>query len=85
MVHKLAEFLDVDIVILIVKANDAQARCGPPELAPASGEHASLHGRLSWEEGDHVLENMVGEVADTVDADHRRRTLALPLRRHSVE
>jgi hypothetical protein len=55
------------------------------EVAPAPGEHASLHGRLRWEEGEHVAEDAVGESAYAVGDAHRRRTVLLLPRRHSVE
>jgi hypothetical protein len=84
MVHELPEFFDINIVI-IVKADDAQACGGPPEVAPAPGEHTSLHSRLRWEEGEHMVQETVGEGADAVEAAHRRRTLALLPRRHPVE
>jgi hypothetical protein len=71
--------------LLTVKADDAQACGGPPEVAPAPGEHASLHGLLRWEEGEHVVEDAVGEVADAVGGGHRRYTVLLLPRRHSVE
>jgi hypothetical protein len=80
MVHELPEVLEFGTV-LTVKPNNAQACGGPPEVAPAPGEHASLHGRLRWEEGEQVVEDAVGEVADVVGVAHRR---LLP-RRHSVE
>jgi hypothetical protein len=46
-----------------------------PKVAPAPGEHASLHGRLRWEEGEHVVEYAVGEGTDAVGGAHRRRTV----------
>jgi hypothetical protein len=47
-----------------VATDEAQARGGPPEVAPAPGEHARLHGFLRWEEGEDVLEHFVGEGAE---------------------
>ena len=82
MFHELPEVLEIGMLILV----NAQACGGPPEVAPPPGEHARLHGLLRWEEGEHVVEETVGEVPDTVGESHRRcRTLALPLRRHSVK
>jgi hypothetical protein len=84
MVHELPEVLEFGTV-LTVKADNAQACGGPPEVAPAPGEHASLHGRLRWEEGEQVVEDAVGEVADAVGVAHWRRTTALLPSSHSVE
>jgi hypothetical protein len=47
-----------------VATDEAQARGGPPEVAPAPGEHARLHGFLRREEGEDVLEHFVGEGAE---------------------
>jgi hypothetical protein len=68
-----------------VEAGDAQA-CGvPPEVAPAPGEQASLHGRLRWEEGEDVVQQMVREGAYEIGSSGRRRTLVVFPGRHSVE
>ena len=82
MFHELPEDLEIGKIIIL----NAQACGGPPEVAPAPGEHTRLHRGLHWEEGEHIVEDTVGEGADAVGAAHRRRTVALLLlRSHSVE
>lgn len=56
---------------------------GIPEFSPAAGENARLRGGFDREEGDDVVEDVVGEIADAILIVEvgRRRILArlLPL------
>jgi len=52
---------------------DAQASGGLPEMLPAPGEHACPHGVLRGQEREDVMEGVVRERADTIDASIRRR------------
>lgn len=63
----------------LVVVGDAQATKGPPEVAPALGQHARPHGVLRRQEIQHVLEDGVRESADPVLAGDRllRRRLYL--------
>lgn len=53
---------------LAVGANDAQAGGVLPEVEPAPGQHAGLHGLLRGEEGEDAVQDLVGEGADSVAA-----------------
>lgn len=72
---------------LAVGANDAQAGGVLPEVEPAPGQHAGLHGLLRGEEGEDAVQDLVGEGADSVAAAPRscgRRSLVRFSRSHSA-
>jgi hypothetical protein len=82
MVQELPQFLDRP---LSLNADDAQTCGEPPKVAPAPSKHTRSHGRLHWEEGEEVVEDIVGEGADAVARSHRRRSPVLFPWRHFAE
>jgi len=60
--------------------DEAQGGHALPEVPPPAGEHGRLHGLIRRQQGEHVLEQRVGEVADAVHAARCGRLLV-----HSVE
>jgi hypothetical protein len=78
MVQELADGVD-RLRAVQVAAHDVKGRGGFPEMAPAAGEHARLHGAVRGEEGQHVAEDVVWEGAQEIAAGQpRRRAPALP-------
>ena len=71
----------------ITQPPNAQAWGGPPEVAPAAGEHARLHGLRRRHEADDVLQDAVRQSVNAASAAEswRRRSLAAFPRMHSVE
>ena len=70
IVHELPEVSGRPWAVRSVTSDEAQAKGGPPEVAPAPGEHARLHGFLRRESGEDFLKNAVGEGAEAVGAAH---------------
>jgi hypothetical protein len=71
MVHKLPLLLHPSPFILTAAATDAQASCGPPEVAPAPSENTSLHGLRRWEEAEDVPKYAVRQGVDAASAAER--------------
>jgi hypothetical protein len=70
-------------VVAALNAGDAQGGGGFPEVAPAPREQARPHHFVRGEEGEHVVEEVVGEGADAVAMD--ALLPVAPLQRHYVE
>uniref|UniRef100_A0A0E0BGD0 Uncharacterized protein n=1 Tax=Oryza glumipatula TaxID=40148 RepID=A0A0E0BGD0_9ORYZ len=64
---------------------------GPPEVAPAAGEHARPHGLVRWQEGEDIVEDLIREGAKPVLAavllgrESLASAAAVAPRSHSVE
>jgi hypothetical protein len=68
-----------------LNADDAQACGGLPKVAPAPSEHTRPYGRLHREEGEKVVQDIVGEGAYVIARYHRRRIPILFPWRHFAE
>ncbi|KAF8711298.1 hypothetical protein HU200_029319 [Digitaria exilis] len=72
VVNKFTELWHGSHSAIIFAAPNAESSGKPPEVAPPLGEHARSHGVLRPEEGKHVVEHLVRERSDAVDAVRRR-------------
>jgi hypothetical protein len=58
---------------------------GPPDVAPAQGEHACPHNLVRWQEAQDVLEDAVWQGAEPVLLVRHRHFLGPAPLSHSIE